>query len=119
MKISPVQTDIFKESADLPVFTVHHIPSVADKTVLTVSSKLVCLWKGLSVPYESREQKEKLIRQESDAALKTPLAWLTLKSGMIMTTARIDDSNPNGKLLLLPRDLYACADELRTALKKA
>lgn len=119
MKITPIQTDIFKESADLPAFVVHHIPSAADKTVLTVSSKLVCLWKGLCVPYESREQKEKLIRQESDASLKTPLAWLTIKSGMIMTNAGIDESNADGKLLLLPRDLYTCADELRTALKKA
>ena len=44
MKIIPIQTDIFKESADLPAFIVRHIPSVADKTVLTVSSKLDCLW---------------------------------------------------------------------------
>ena len=119
MNITPIHTSIFEERQDLPAFVVRHIPSVSEKTVLTISSKLVCLWKGLSVPYESREQKENLIRQESEAALQTPLAWLTIKSGMIMTNAGIDESNAQGKLLLLPQDCYACAEELRNALKKS
>ena len=70
------------------------------------------------MPYESRAQKERLIVRESDAALKTPLAWLTLKDGMIMTNAGIDESNADGRLLLLPRDSYACARELRASLRQ-
>ncbi len=116
MNITPIHTCVFKEREDLPAFIVRHIPSVAEGTVLTVSSKLVGLWKGLTVPYESPSQKEALIRQESQAALKTPLAWLTIKNGMIMTNAGIDESNADGKLILLPRDAYACADELRRRL---
>ncbi len=118
MQITPIHTRLFKEREDLPAFIAAHLPSVAEKTVLTVSSKLICLWKGLSVAYESRAQKEALIRRESRAALQTPLAWLTIKSGMIMTNAGIDESNADGKLLLLPQDCYACAAELRGELQK-
>ena len=118
MNITPVHTAVFKEREDLPAFIVRHLPSVPEKTVVTVSSKLVCLWKGLSVPYESRAQKEALILRESSSALKTPLAWLTLKEGMIMTNAGIDESNADGRLLLLPRDSYACVRELRASLRQ-
>ena len=118
MQITPIHTRIFKEKENLPSFIAEHLPRVPEKTVLTVSSKLVCLWKGLSVPYESLAQKEQLIQRESEAALQTPLAWLTIKSGMIMTNAGIDESNADGKLLLLPQDCYACAEELRAALRQ-
>lgn len=117
MNLTPIHTDIFRERQDLPAFITRFLPSVTEKTVLAVASKLVCLWKGLSVAYESTAQKEALIRQESTAALQTPLAWLTVKAGMVMTNAGIDESNADGKLLLLPQDCYACAEELRTALR--
>lgn len=118
MFVKPVRTAVFKENEDLPSFVRRHVPELKEKDVLVVSSKLVCLWKGLAVAYQSKRQKENLIRRESDAALKTRLAWLTLKGGMVMTNAGIDESNADGKLLLLPRDLYACAAQLRGALKK-
>lgn len=116
MIITPIHTGIFKEKQDLVSFIKRHISVLKNGAVLVVSSKLVCLWKGTSVAYQSKRQKENLIRRESDAALKTRLAWLTLKSGMVMTNAGIDESNAQGKLLLLPPDLYACAAELRAAL---
>ena len=105
MQVTAYRTAVFKEAEDLPSFIRRHVPVLKEGDVLVVSSKLVCLWKGLSVPYQSRRQKETLIRCESDAALKTKLAWLTVKSGMVMTNAGIDESNADGKLLLLPRDL--------------
>ncbi|MBP5403911.1 MAG: coenzyme F420-0:L-glutamate ligase [Elusimicrobiaceae bacterium] len=117
MNVTPVHTELFKEGADLPAFILRFAPNVEENTVLAVSSKVVALWKNNTVPYESWVQKERLIKQHSQAALKTPLAWLTIKDGMIMTNAGIDESNAKGKLILLP-DCYAAADELRTKLKQ-
>ena len=117
MQVSAVHTDVFEEGADLVNFIVQFIPHVQENTVLAVSSKVVALWKNNTVSYESAAQKEALIRQHSTSALKTPLAWLTIKDGMVMTNAGIDESNANGKLVLLA-DCYACADELCTALKQ-
>ena len=118
MQVTAVRTDVFEEKADLAAFIVRFIPRVEENTVLAVSSKVVALWNGCCVPYENAAQKGVLIKQHSQAALKTPLAWLTIKDDMVMTNAGIDESNAQGKLILLP-DCYACADELRTALKQA
>lgn len=117
MHFTPIHTRIFKENEDLPAFIAQHVQTLAEETVLVISSKIVALWKGCTLPYESRAQKEKLIVQESQSALKTPLAWLTLKDGMVMTNAGIDESNAEGKLILLPRNLYVCAAEIRAALR--
>lgn len=116
MKISSVKTTLFKPREDLAQFIVKHIPSVPENLVLAVASKLFALWKGEIVPYHSIEQKEKLIQKESEFALKTPLAWLSVKDGMVMTNAGIDESNADGKLLLLPNDCYGLAAQLRKQL---
>lgn len=118
MKITAVTTDLFAPRADLPAFIVRHIPTVQEGVVLAVASKLLCLWKGEILPYESAAQKEELIKRESAWALKTPLCWLTVKDGMVMTNAGIDESNADNHLLLLPPNLYEIAQELRRALQQ-
>ena len=119
MHITPVKTACFKPREELAAFITTHIPAVAENTIVAVASKLFALWKGEIVPYQSAAQKEKLIRRESEFALKTPLAWLTVKDGMVMTNAGIDESNADGKLLLLPRESYALAAQLRAELCRA
>ena len=116
MQLNAYRTSVFKEKEDLISFIRRYVPVLNDGDILVVSSKIVCLWKGLSVPYKNKKQKEELIRRESEVFLKTKLAWLTIKNAMVMTNAGIDESNANGKLLLLPRDLYACAAQLRREL---
>lgn len=116
MKFTAVHTDIFPPRAELAAFIIRHIPHMAERSVVAVASNLFALWKGEILPYESAAQKEALILRESSAALKTPLAWLTIKDGMVMTNAGIDESNADGNLLLLPPDCYDLAERLRRAL---
>lgn len=116
MNIHPIKTSIFKEKENLISFIVKHIPEAKDAMVLAIASKLICLWKGSYVKYESISQKENLIQKESSHALKTPLAWFTIKDGMVMTNAGIDESNVENKLLLLPSDCYKIAEEIRISL---
>lgn len=116
MKLTAIHTTLFAERANLPEFIGQFVSAVAENTVLAVSSKITALWKGCTLPFTGLAQKEDLIRQHSQAVLQTPLAWLTVKDGMIMTNAGIDESNADGKLIFLP-DCYACAAELRAALQ--
>ncbi len=116
MKITAIKTDLFHAREDLPAFIVRHLSALPDRTVLAVASKLLCLWKGKIIPYVSAQQKDDYIRRESEWALKTPQAWLTVKDGMVMTNAGIDASNADGQLLLLPPDCYALAAQLRHTL---
>lgn len=119
MKITAIKTGLFSARADLPAFIIQHVPTVAEGMVLAIASKLVCLWKGEIIPYQSPAQKEALIRRESQFALQTPLCWLTIKDGMVMTNAGIDESNANGNLLLFPPHMYALAKQLRAQLQVA
>lgn len=118
MNVTAYRTAVFKEKQDLPQFIGKYIPALQEKDIVVVCSKLVCLWKGCTLPYKSRRQKEDLIKQQSQAALKTKLAWITIKSGMIMTNGGVDESNADGKLIYFPPDMFACAEQLRQALKK-
>ena len=115
MQIITFKTKIFKEKQDLPAFVFSHIKSVPDKSIIVISSKLVALWRGSLAPLKDKQQ---LIKQESTHCLKTALCYFTIKDNMVMTNAGIDESNVKNKLLLLPKDLYKCADDLRKELKQ-
>lgn len=117
MQVNAIQTRVFKARENLPDFILEHVPHVAENTVLAVASKLFALWKGEIFPYENHTQKEALIRRESEFALRTNLAWLTVKDGMVMTNAGIDESNADGQLLLLPKNCYRLAAQLRAELQ--
>jgi F420-0:gamma-glutamyl ligase len=73
------------------------------------------LWEGRTAP---AARKEELIKKESSFALKTGLCWFTIKDGMVMTNAGIDESNIKNKIVLLPKDSYKTAARLRAALLK-
>lgn len=115
MQIEIFKTRIFKEKEDLSSFIFSYIKSVQNKSIIVVSSKLLALWQGTLAPLKD---KEKLIKQESEHYLKTALCYFTIKNNMVMTNAGIDESNVKNKILLLPKDIYKCADDLRRELKK-
>lgn len=118
MKITPIKTKIFYENEDLLQFILKYVKKIPDKSVLVITSKVVALSEGRTVKYENEKQKIKLIREESDFALKTRLVWLTMKDNMVMANAGIDESNADGKLILLPKDSFHSADFIRKELKK-
>jgi len=116
MKIKTIKTSIFRENGNLLQFILKYAKKLPEKSVLVVTSKIVALSEGRTVPYNKKNQKIKLIKQESDFALKTKLVWLTIKDGMVMANAGIDESNANGKLIFLPKDSFYSAETLRKKL---
>lgn len=118
MQIKALKTRVFKEREDLFSFILKYIKKIPENSVIVVTSKIVALSEGRIVVLKNKEQKEELIKKESDIAIKTELVWLTIKDGMVMATAGIDESNADGKLILLPRDSFKMAEVLRKKLKK-
>ncbi len=116
MKITPVKTRVFEEGEDLVAFIVSHIPQLEDGSVLAVTSKIVALAEGRTAVVADEKEKEALIRAESEWAQPTKYVMLTVKDGMAMANAGIDDSNGNGKLVLLPKDSFEAANMLRKKL---
>ena len=118
MEIKAIKTSVFKENEDLVDFIVRHIPRLEDKSVLVITSKIVALSEGRTAIIKNSKTKEKLIKAESEFAIKTKYVWLTIKDGAVMASAGIDESNANGKLILLPKDSYKTAGLLRRILQK-
>lgn len=118
MLVKPIKTRIFKENEDLIKFILKYIKKIPENSVLVVTSKIVALSEGRTVEFKNKAQKVKLIKQESDFAIKTKYVWLTVKDGMVMASAGIDESNAKGKLILLPKDSFNSADIIRKKLKK-
>ena len=118
MKIQAVKTRVFKENGDLVSFITEYIPELPERSVLIVTSKVVALSEGRTVICKDNKDKEKTIKQESTWALRTPYTWLTVKDGMLLASAGVDESNADGKIVLLPNNSWEKAEELREILRQ-
>ena len=111
MNINAVKTRIFKEGEDLLAFVTKNIPKLKNGSVLVVTSKIVALSEGRTAPVQDRK---KIIRAESNWALESKYVSLTEKGGMILANAGVDESNADGKLVLLPKDSFKTAQKIRS-----
>lgn len=118
MIIRPIKTRVFQEGDDLFVFITDYFKKLSERSVIVVTSKIVALAERRTAVAENEQMKEKLIRAESDLAIPTKYVWLTVKDGMVMASAGIDESNANGKLILLPKDSFKSARDLRNKLQQ-
>ncbi|KHD89363.1 MAG: hypothetical protein OM95_04125 [Bdellovibrio sp. ArHS] len=122
MKVCPIQTGIFHPGDDLVEFILRSVdPSLwREKTILAITSKIVSIAENR---FESLEKidKKSLIRREADHDLGEigHGVSLTIKHGVMLPAAGIDESNSeNGDYILYPLDPYASTEKLRTALRQ-
>ena len=118
MKVKPILTPIFTEGQDLEAFIARHIKRLPERSVVVVTSKIAALAEGRTALLGSAEDREKLICSESEMAIRTKYTWLTIKDGIVMASAGVDESNADGKIVLLPKDSFAAAHRIRAFLKK-
>lgn len=119
MKIKIIKTRIFRESEDLFLFVLEYIKKIPQKnlqnSILVVTSKIVALSEGRTEKYKGEKEKIELIKKESDFLLKENVLF-TIKNDMVMAFAGVDESNGDGKIILLPKDSYKSAETLRRKL---
>ena len=118
MIITTFKTRIFKEGENLASFISIYLKKIPDNSVLAVTSKIVALSEGRVAGKTDVESKVRLIKKESEMALPTKYVWLTIKDGVVMASAGIDESNADGKLILLPENSFNTARDLRKVLRK-
>jgi coenzyme F420-0:L-glutamate ligase len=116
MQITPIKTKIFRENEDLFRFILQYVKNLKENSVLVITSKIVALSEGRTADRKSEKERIKLIKQESDFAIKTKVVWMTIKDGMVLADAGIDESNAKGKLILLPQNSFKSAEILRKKL---
>lgn len=118
MKIQAIKTRIFKSGEKLLPFVENYVPAIKEKTILVVTSKIVALAEGRIVKKFNEKTKLAIIKRESDFVLPTKFVYLTIKNGVIMANAGIDESNANGRMILLPKDSFKAANEIRNYFRK-
>ena len=119
LKITSVKTSVFQLGGNLADFIVKALEgySIKEKTVLAVSSKLFSLAENRTIQTQDKNQ---LIKKEADHYLGQGNYGfhLTIKEGLIMPSAGIDESNsPAGDFLLFPKNPYLSLEKLRQVLK--
>ncbi len=118
MIIQPIKTRVFQEGDDLLAFITDYFKNISEKSVIVITSKIVALAEKRTAIALNDKAKEKLIRRESEFAIPTKYVWLTVKDGMVMASAGIDESNAKGKLILLPKDSFKTTRFLRNKLRR-
>jgi F420-0:gamma-glutamyl ligase len=118
MNIQPIKTSIFKEGDNLLSFITCYIKDLKEESILVVTSKIVALSENRVCMIENSKTREKIIKAESQFALRTKYTWLTIKDNTVMSSAGIDESNAQGKIILLPKDSFLAANLIRNYLKR-
>ncbi|HUO56170.1 MAG TPA: coenzyme F420-0:L-glutamate ligase [Candidatus Paceibacterota bacterium] len=118
MLVKPFKTRVFKEDEELVTFITEHIASLKNGSILAITSKIVALSEGRTALLSTSADRDRIIKEESEFALRTEHTWLTIKDGAVMASAGVDESNADGKLVLLPKDSFATAAKVRTQLQK-
>ena len=118
MQIYPIKTKVFKENDSLFEFIIKYVKNIRENSVFVITSKIVALSEGRTLVYKNKKQKIALIKKEGRIAIETKLVWLTLKDNVFMADSGVDESNGNGKLILLPKDSFSSARKIRSLLCK-
>ncbi len=113
MKIQAIKTRIFKAKDNLLSFLDDYFISLKENSILVITSKIVSLSENRIVERTNSTDKEKIIRQESDFSLAAKHAYLTIKDGLVMASAGIDESNADGSIILLPKDSWRRSNQIR------
>lgn len=97
--------------------------ALGERSILVVTSKIVAIWQGRCIPIDAVKDKDKLIKKEADfylARKKVPKGWvmLTMKHGVMIPTAGIDESNANGYYILWPEKPFLTAKKIYRFIKK-
>lgn len=122
MYIRAVRTDRVDQAQDLCAFVDKFLPSLEERTVVAITSKVVSICEGRTVS-KSSVSKEELVKQEADAIIPNPEATddriiLTYKNHLLIPSAGIDESNGNGRYILYPKDPFQSARKIWEHLRQ-
>lgn len=108
MNIIPIKTEkVIAAGEVLGIFLDRYIQNPPDSSILAVTSKIVAILEGNTVD-KNLIQKDQLVAREADLLLPRSASrygiMLTVKNGILIPTAGIDESNIEDKFVLWPKD---------------
>jgi len=123
MKIAAIKTDRLAPGApDIERVLDNALSGLEENSVLAVTSKIVAICEGRTIPIEDIADKKELIIQESDYYLPEFIEEFnfafTITHHTLIPSSGIDESNGNGHYILWPADPFKSANRIRQYLKK-
>lgn len=123
MKISAYKSSLVESGDDLFQTIAKAIPTVPEKSIIVVASKIIATCEGRFVPKQPdlddkarRAEKHSLVRQEAhlytDPHSSKYDLMMTVKGNWMFVNAGIDESNANDQYLLWPSDPQKSANEI-------
>src|SRR5574337_191065 len=90
------------------------IKSLEEKSIVSVTSKVVSIGEGRCIPLDKIKNKDQLIIEETDKYLPRSVApneliMHTIKNNLLTASAGIDESNADGHYILWPKNPSASA----------
>ncbi|MDD5039920.1 MAG: coenzyme F420-0:L-glutamate ligase [Patescibacteria group bacterium] len=124
MHVQPIKTRLLKPPKD-ELFEVVRlsIRRVPEHSIVVIASKVISIHQGRCIPKTDLLQKDDLIQQEADLYLPRSVvpnryAVLTIKQGILIPTAGIDESNAGGYYILWPDNPDKAARDIHRFIKK-
>jgi putative folate metabolism gamma-glutamate ligase len=121
MKINGIKTSKIESGDDLYKIIDQSILYLQENSIVVFTSKIVSIHQRRLMKPDRNVDKDELIRKEADFYMvgKKPYGkTLTIKDGIIIPDAGIDESNINGYIALWPEQPYKIANEIRSYLNK-
>lgn len=120
MKVTPIKTEpILPQDRDLFAVLDRHLPALAERSIVAVTSKIVAMCEGRVVRVGDID-KATLVEQEADYLLPSTESkygfTLTIRHNLLIPSAGIDESNGNGYYILWPQDPQHSANAIRQHL---
>ena len=120
MRVIPVRTKRIEVGTDLDAIFEQSLPPLADGSIVAVTSKVVSLAEGRVVEV-GRADKHDLVRREADFYIRGEGKYdmmITIKRGILIPAAGIDESNGAGYYILWPKNPQASANRIRRSLRR-
>jgi F420-0:gamma-glutamyl ligase len=129
LQVMKIKTGVYTKDQGLLDFIFASVPQglIEEGSVFAITSKIVSIAENAVVPKravdgtpEHKDEKLALVKKEADRYLGEShyQVSLTIKHGILIPTAGIDESNSeNSEYILFPKDPYASAKKLWLALR--
>lgn len=128
MIVQAYKTPLVHNGANLEKVITDAIPSLPERSILVIASKLFATCEGRFVAKkggteaEQRRHKHELVKQEAEFYTDPQSSkydiMMTLKGNAIWANAGIDESNADGQFLLLPIDPQASVNHIWHSLRQ-
>lgn len=124
MRIKVIKTRVLVPPRDDLLGVIRNsIKQIPEQSILVVTSKVVSIWQGRSIPKDRFPNKDELVKKESDKYLPkrfVPGKWVmhTMKHDLFIPSAGVDESNANGFYVLWPSRSERAAEILHRWIRK-